>query len=315
MSERKRLVLTDSSLNRYGYRVLTDGCRNLDAFKKNPIMLYMHFRDEGSPEWCDYKAIGHWEDISIDGDQLSAVPVFDCADELSRTVQKKFEAGTFNAASIGIRIIATSEEKQYLLPGQTRATVTLWDLMEASIVDIPANQNAVRLYSDGSMAKLAASVDEGKMPALINSKRVMNLKSTWKTILAFLGIAEDKAESTQLSAENVGQLDAEMQRLHGEVSQLKADKANIQGELDQLKSSVAEKDTDIGNLKSTIQGKDSEISSLKSQVENLKKGPAADELKLKPTAELATENDLVAFSADENNDIAALAARAEKEGL
>ena len=33
-------------------------------------MLYMHFRDEGSPYWGDYKAIGHWEDIQLNGDEL-----------------------------------------------------------------------------------------------------------------------------------------------------------------------------------------------------------------------------------------------------
>lgn len=38
-------------------------------------MLYMHFRDEGSPYWGDYKAIGHWEDIQLNGDELSAIPI------------------------------------------------------------------------------------------------------------------------------------------------------------------------------------------------------------------------------------------------
>ena len=60
----KRIILSDSSLNCYGYRVLTSGM-SIEAFKKNPIMLYMHFRDEGSPYWGDYKAIGHWEDIHL----------------------------------------------------------------------------------------------------------------------------------------------------------------------------------------------------------------------------------------------------------
>ena len=37
----KRIILSDSSLNCYGYRVLTSGM-SIEAFKKNPIMLYMH---------------------------------------------------------------------------------------------------------------------------------------------------------------------------------------------------------------------------------------------------------------------------------
>ena len=317
MSKGKRLLLSDSSLNRYGYRILTEGVRNLEAFKKNPVMLYMHFRDEGSPYWGESKAIGHWEDIQIEGDQLSAVPVFDCVDELSQTVAKKFEAGTYNAASVGIRIIATSENKDLLVPGQTRATVTEWDLMEASIVDIPANENAVRLYAEGSMAKLAASFEESEMPALIKKTNVMNLKATWMTVLAFLGIAKDKAESTQLSEDNMASLDAEMKRLQDEVLQLKADKTKLQGEMDSLKSDIQNKDTEIGTLKSGIEGKDTEIQNLKTQVENLKQQPSGS-AKVAPDNEPEgdkTMSDLAAFCADENNDIAALAAKAEEEGL
>lgn len=154
----KRIILSDSSLNRYGYRVLTEGIL-LEAFKKNPVMLYMHLRDEGSPIWGDYKAIGHWEDFQIDGDQLSAVPVFDKVDELSQTIAKKFEAGTFNAASIGIRIIETSSDKSVVVQGQTRETVTKCELMEASIVDVPANANAVRLYDRSNFAIMAAGLE------------------------------------------------------------------------------------------------------------------------------------------------------------
>ena len=119
----KRIILSDSSLNRYGYRVLTSGML-LEAFKKNPVMLYMHFRDEGSPIWGETKAIGHWEDIQLEGDVLSAIPVFDKVDQLSKDIAAKYEAGTYNAASVGIRIIATSANKDLLVPGQTRETVT-----------------------------------------------------------------------------------------------------------------------------------------------------------------------------------------------
>ncbi|MCQ5209246.1 hypothetical protein NE467_25500, partial [Bacteroides thetaiotaomicron] len=61
----KRIILSDSSLSRYGYGVLTSGML-LEAFKKNPVMLYMHFRDEASPIWGDTKAIGHWEHIQLE---------------------------------------------------------------------------------------------------------------------------------------------------------------------------------------------------------------------------------------------------------
>ena len=167
----KRIILSDSSLNRYGFRVLTSGML-IEAFKKNPVMLYMHFRDEGSPIWGDSKAIGHWEDIQLNGDELSAIPIFDKVDDLSKAIAAKYEAGTYNAASVGIR-------KDLLVPGQTRETVTECELMEASIVDIPANSNAVRLYDRSTSVLLAAGMDTNSVPVLSTSfKDKMTLKES-----------------------------------------------------------------------------------------------------------------------------------------
>ena len=102
----KRIILSDSSLNRYGFRVLTSGML-IEAFKKNPVMLYMHFRDEGSPIWGDSKAIGHWEDIQLNGDELSAIPIFDKVDDLSKATKQ------------GLTTLQASESA-LLLPQQTK---------------------------------------------------------------------------------------------------------------------------------------------------------------------------------------------------
>lgn len=317
----KRIILSDSSLNRYGYRVLTEGIL-LEAFKKNPVMLYMHLRDEGSPIWGDYKAIGHWEDFQIDGDQLSAVPVFDKVDELSQTIAKKFEAGTFNAASIGIRIIETSSDKSVVVQGQTRETVTKCELMEASIVDVPANANAVRLYDRSNFAILAAGLETNVVPGL--KKQTMNLKSNWKAVLAFLGIGEDKAETTELSIDNVEKLNAEMDRLQKENQTLvdakkKVDEAlaTSQGEVTTLKGNIEQKDGEIKTLKGDLQKKDDEITGLKEQVKNLKNQPSG-EGNIVPKAEPGAESkdDFVSFcEKTEGNDYAAFAERIKEEGL
>lgn len=317
----KRIILSDSSLNRYGYRVLTEGI-NLEAFKKNPVMLYMHLRDEGSPIWGDYKAIGHWEDFQIDGDQLSAVPVFDKVDELSQTIAKKFEAGTFNAASIGIRIIETSSDKSVVVQGQTRETVTKCELMEASIVDVPANANAVRLYDRSNFAVLAAGLETNVVPGL--KKQTMNLKSNWKAVLAFLGIGEDKAETTELSIDNVEKLNAEMDRLQKENQTLvdakkKVDEelATSRGEVTTLKGNIDQKDGEIKTLKGDLQKKDDEITGLKEQVKNLKNQPSG-EGNIVPKAEPGTESkdDFASFcEKTEGNDYAAFATRMKEEGL
>lgn len=106
----KRIILSDSSLNRYGFRVLTSGML-IEAFKKNPVMLYMHFRDEGSPIWGDSKAIGHWEDIQLNGDELSAIPIFDKVDDLSKAIAQNTKQGLTTLQA---------SESALLLPQQTK---------------------------------------------------------------------------------------------------------------------------------------------------------------------------------------------------
>lgn len=320
----KRIILSDSSLNCYGYRVLTSGL-NIENYKKNPILLYMHFRDEGSPIWGNYKAIGHIEDLQLNGDELSGIPVFDKVDDLSKEVAAKYEAGTFSAASIGIRIIATSANKDLLLPGQTRETVTESELMEVSIVDIPANANAVRLYDQSTSVLLAAGMDTKAVPELPKLKlKVMNLKSSWKTVLAFLKIADDKADTTELSAENMESLNVEMKRLKDENDSLVQAKKDIDEKLTasttdvtQLKTDIGNKDTEISTLKSDIEKKDSEITQLKEQVKNLKNKPADDGKDLAPKTEPGSEGkeDLAAFCKSSGSDYAGMTERLKLEGL
>lgn len=308
---KKRIILSDSSLNRYGYRVLTSGLL-IEAFKANPIMLYMHYRDEGSPIWGNYKAIGHWEDIQLNDDELSAIPVFDDACELSREIHAKYDAGTYNAASIGIRIIATSANKDLLVPGQTRETVTESELMEASIVDIPANANAVRLYTDSSnSAYLAAGMDTEVVPEL-KLNHSMKFKKSWKALLSFFKVSDEIIGTAELSAEQLDQVDAELARLSGE-------NTTKDGEIATLTASVESKDQEIATLTTSVESKDQEIAALKIQVENLKKLPASQGATVAPASEgndddTATDT-LAAFSNDNEGDHNAIVQKILDEGL
>lgn len=322
----KRITLSDSSLNEYGFRVLTAGLI-IEAFLKNPVMLYGHFRDEGTPLWCNYKPIGYWDDIKIEGDELSAIPVFDKVDELSKTIAAKYEAGTLRAASIGIRILATSSEKEYLLPGQTRETVVKAKIMEASIVDIPANSNAVRLYDQSSSVLLAAGKETNAVPALPTTfkEKAMNFKSSWPAFLSLLGIEKDKAEVTELSADNFDSIHAEMARLKTENSTLVTAKTEIDGklatattEISTLKSDIQNKDNEISTLKSEATTKDNEITQLKEQVQNLKNNPAVTPKGPTPPGEPIGEGgkeELAAFCDKNGNNPQAVTERLKAEGL
>ena len=59
----REYVLSDSSVNEYGFRLLTTGYQ-IEAFRKNPIGYYMHRRDDGIAL--------KWDDLRIEDDKIMA---------------------------------------------------------------------------------------------------------------------------------------------------------------------------------------------------------------------------------------------------
>ena len=140
------LILSEESLNRYGTRVMTKGI-DLTSFKKNPVMFYNHDRSR--------LPIGKWENISKNATgALVAKAVFDNGDVFATEVSRKLEAGFLNSCSVGILVLATSSEPSLMLAGQQYATITKCELLEVSVVDVPANANAVKLYQKDTKGNL-----------------------------------------------------------------------------------------------------------------------------------------------------------------
>ena len=152
---KKTFVLSDESVNCYGFRVLTDGI-SLEAFKENPVMLWNHTRS-----WNDREdtilPIGRWENLRAEGGKLLGDACFDMEDPFAAKIANKVEKGFIRGCSIGIEILERSESSEHVVNGQTRATVKRCKLNEVSITDIPANANAVSLYdANGNIIELTA---------------------------------------------------------------------------------------------------------------------------------------------------------------
>ena len=128
-----KFTVSDETLNSYDSVVLTSGI-NIARFQRNPIMLYMHDRNKG--------VIGRWENITKEGDKLTAEAVFDDGTELGAKVRHQVESGFLRSASIGI------ENCKCETINGVQAIVEC-DLIEISIVDVPANENAVKLFKKG----------------------------------------------------------------------------------------------------------------------------------------------------------------------
>lgn len=120
------VLSTENPVEKWGikYKILTSGM-DLTTFMSNPIMLYNHECDD---------VIGTWDEIKIENSKLLAIPNFD-EDEESIVIKNKVLKGTLKTASIGLEILETMSNEDMLI-------VTKSKLLEASIVAIPANEEA-----------------------------------------------------------------------------------------------------------------------------------------------------------------------------
>lgn len=144
-NNQKRVRLTNSSLNAYGTRVLTEGM-DIEQFVRNPVLLWMHHRGE---------VIGIVTDIRREGDEITGVLQFDEASDLSQKCKKQWEFGSLRMVSVGIDILAWDEDPKLYVEGQKLATISRSKLTEVSLVDIGANDDALVLTYEGQTLNFA----------------------------------------------------------------------------------------------------------------------------------------------------------------
>lgn len=160
--ERKRYILSSETLNRNGYRVLSSGIK-VDNFLKNPVLLFGHNTWDAP--------IGKIDDIKMEGTTLTGVPVFDDSDPIGAGFKSKAENGFPFALSIGFRPLTLSSDPAHIIAGQQYETVTECELLEVSVVSIPANPDAVGLSANS----------ETPIPALTKT-HIIRMEKTTKAL-------------------------------------------------------------------------------------------------------------------------------------
>lgn len=222
----KTFVLSDESVNSYGFRVMTEGI-SLDTFRKNPVMLWNHTRS-----WSDkgdlVLPIGRWTNIRVSEGKLLADAEFDMEDPFAVKIAKKVDKGILNMCSIGLKIIEESEAPEFILPGQTRRTVVRSQLREASIVDIGSNSNSVALYdSEGNVIELNA--DGASAVGLIYKQKNEEMKV--EEIVTQLGLpkeATDAEVSARIAELKSNSKDEEKQQLRTRIQELEKEKEQVE---------------------------------------------------------------------------------------
>jgi len=177
----KKFVLSDASVNSHGFRLDMEKIK-LDRFKANPVMLYNH-----------WDLVGKWDQIELKDGRLTAVPVFmdDENETLAIQTKKRVDNGFLKGASLGIQILEVHESAG-------EPPVVIAEVMEASIVDVPSNANALALYDkagkrlEGDAYRLALdkitrkeiNIKNHNMELSQNTKQMLGLsgKAGWPEI-------------------------------------------------------------------------------------------------------------------------------------
>jgi hypothetical protein len=223
----KPFVLTDESLNAYGFWIKTEGL-DWSLFDQNPLMLFMHIRPG------EYQNLGKdmllplgcWKERKKEGNLIMATPEFDQDDEFAKKIEKKVEKGIIRMASIGVQVLEWSKSPEDLKPLQTRPTVKRAIVKEASIADLGGNYNALRLY-DESGQMLTLSQDPAKCAiSLINQSNQNQLKM--KNVIGLLKLADTANEAEVYQA---------IVKLNEKITALEADKVKLDAEILKLKTS------------------------------------------------------------------------------
>lgn len=229
-----RVRLTNDSLNSYGTRVLTDGL-DIEQYNRNPVLLWMHQRGQ---------VIGTLTDIQKEHGEITGLLNFDEASELSQRCKKQWEFGSLRMVSVGIDILEWSNDPNLAVEGQTMATITKSKLTEVSVVDIGANDDAIRLNYQGQQLNLSAG-GACPLPSLYNQSNQPQLnhptEMDTKVLALKLGLPEG-ADETAIYAK----ID-EIKATSTEVETLRAEKeAVIQREVEALvDGAVAEKKIEL----------------------------------------------------------------------
>jgi Mu-like prophage I protein len=204
----RQYVLSDSSVNEYGFRLLTSGYQLTD-FQKNPIGYYMHRREEG--------IVLKWEDLRVEDDKVLGTPVINLSNGRGVQTCDEAENGFLNAASVGhIVVLEYSTDPEQMLPGQTGPTITKWYNKECSLVDIPGNGNALTKLYDAQENEINL-VDLSNTTSIIKALQ----DSIVKTLGDTLQLASDADEKEVMTAvqdlvTRAGNLDLENKVLRNE---------------------------------------------------------------------------------------------------
>lgn len=208
-------VISDESVDRQGEVIKQDGW-DLENFKKNPVILFGHDSWE--------LPIGKAVDIYTEGDKTYAVIEFavDIYDK-AKTIWEMVKRGILNTVSVGFMNMEYVDGEDY-----DNVELTKNELLEISIVPIPANPNAIVLAAkDGLISKkdaqFMAKAMEKELEALKKLKESDNnidMEQLQQLLDEKLQPINDKLAQLDETVEAVGELKTVVEDIKTQVDTL-----------------------------------------------------------------------------------------------
>ncbi|PWN62303.1 caudovirus prohead protease [Chryseobacterium oncorhynchi] len=174
MSRKKFILNDETKINQFGFRVRNSGLK-LSRFINNPVILDFHKPGNEA-------VIGRWENIQIEGHLLTAEAVFDMDDPNAALIAGKVEREFIKGASLGLDPFSMNN---FVLAPDDIYDLVEAEIMEASIVAIPNNANAltVKLYatSENSIKEFAEN-EVTEILLMASDSQKFNLNNSMKKV-------------------------------------------------------------------------------------------------------------------------------------
>lgn len=215
MNEDEYVLNDESVVNSHGF-VLLNSAGRFERYNANPVMLFNH---ESS------NLIGQMAGLRVEGTKLIGKAEYDEEDTLGAKCKRQAKKGILKGCSPGIIIHAV--ELRTMPDGEERVTVTDWELCEVSLVSVPSNRNALRLYTkQGDIIpddRVKLSVE-----ALLNinqkDKKEMDKIILTAEAYTALGLKSNEADGKSISAA-IMELQARAEKAEGELDKQRKQQA------------------------------------------------------------------------------------------
>lgn len=213
----KDFVLSDDTVNEYGFILKTDGWQG-DVFKQLPIGYFNHTnKDDG--------ALVKWDDIRVVDNKILAKPVINMSHPRAQRTIDEVESGFIGGASVaGLKILdkATQIDPN---TGKKITVVTKWANKQADLVTLPGNRGVI----NAAPQLFDANDNEIQLSDLLNDKNHTVMDTTIPSVvLEALSLSDSATQTEAVAAINA--LVAKANKAELELKELKdaADDAEVE---------------------------------------------------------------------------------------